>query len=84
LLGATASTAQSAATGPPVCPTAYHVFTLEEALVRYAPFATEQEIRSGFANFDANGNGFACSKLFVNDRFFPEQLGIDDLYTGPR
>lgn len=84
LLGATAPGAQSAPNDPPVCPPAYTVQTLEDALVRYAGFQTEREIRSGFAEHDVNGNGIVRARPFARDRFFPLQLILDDLSTkGP-
>ena len=77
-LGAAASAAQSA-DGPPVCPDSYTAQTLEENLVRYAGFYTEQEIRDGFASRDRNGNGIVCGKPFQKDRYYPLQNLRDDL-----
>ena len=77
-LGAAAPAAQSAG-GPPVCPTPYAPQTLEENLVRYAGFYTEQEIRDGFASRDRNSNGIVCGKPFQKDRYYPLQNIRDDL-----
>lgn len=79
LLGATASAAQASPDAAPVCPDAYGIWTLEDGLVRYAGYLTEQEIRSGFAEHDANGNGILCNKIWAHDRFYPFQLLLDDL-----
>ena len=79
LLGATAAAAQARSGGPSVCPAAYGIWTLEDGLVRYAGYLTEQEIRDGFAEHDANGNGILCNKIWAHDRFYPFQLLFDDL-----
>jgi hypothetical protein len=78
LLGATASAAQSAPNKAPECPPPFGTWTVEQGLVRYAGFYTEQEIRSGFAELDTNGNGIICFMRPADDRFFPLQLLIDD------
>ena len=84
LLGATGSAAQSSSGGPPVCPPANDIWTLEDGLVRYAGYYTEEEIRAGFAVHDVNGNGILCNMIWANDRFYPLQLLFDDLPDGPR
>ena len=83
LLGGTASTAQSDPVGPSVCPTPFTAQTLEDALVRYAGFYTEEEIRAGFAGRDRNVNGIVCGKPFQKDRLFPLQNLRDDNTGGP-
>lgn len=79
LLGATASAAQASSTAPPVCPPPNDIWTLEDGLVRYAGYLTEEEIRSGFAEHDVNGNGILCRMILAYDRFYPFQLLFDDL-----
>jgi hypothetical protein len=76
LLGVTAAAAHST---PPQCPTPFGTWTLEEGLVRYAGFYTEEEIRSGFAALDRNGNGIICYLRPADDREYPLQVLIDDL-----
>jgi hypothetical protein len=76
LIGATASAAHS---NPPECPPPFGTWTLEEGLVRYAGFYTEEEIRAGFAGVDRNGNGVICSSIRpADDRFYPLQIVVDD------
>ena len=79
LLGATASAAQASSNGPPVCPASFGIWTLEQGLVRYAGYLTEQEIRDGFAAHYVNGNWIICNKIWAHDRFYPFQQLIDDL-----
>jgi hypothetical protein len=69
----------SASAAPPACPTAFGTWTLEEGLVRYAGFYTEEELRAGFAEIDRNGNGIICYMRPADDRFYPQQNLIDDL-----
>ena len=75
LLGATASTAHSK---PPQCPPPFGTWTVEQGLVRYAGYYTEEELRSGFAALDRNGNGIICYFRPANDRFYPLQNFVDD------
>jgi hypothetical protein len=85
LLGASASGAQSAPSDPAFCLPTFTAQTLQDALVRYAGFITDQEIRSGFAEHDVNGNGIVCGRPYARDRFFPLQTILDDRTTqGPR
>jgi hypothetical protein len=75
--------------GPPTCPPGYDLspMTLDQALVLYAGYFTEEEIRAGFAGHDANGNGIVCRKhppAFDLERFLPLNLLIDDLAERPK
>jgi hypothetical protein len=76
----------AAANAKPVCPPGYFegTITLDQALVHYAGFYTEEEIRAGFAGHDRNGNGLVCRKQPppFKDKFFPLYLLIDDLARG--
>lgn len=76
LLGATASAAHAKS---PQCPTAFGTWTVEEGLVRYAGYYTEEELRAGFAALDTNGNGVICYMRPADDRAYPLQVLIDDL-----
>jgi hypothetical protein len=65
---------------PPACPPGYvFTMTLEQALVRYAGYISDEEVRAGFANHDANGNGYICWKTQAGDRFYPIANIHDDL-----
>ena len=52
--------------------------TLPDALVHYAGYATVEEIRTGFAEHDANGNGFWCHAK-PDPRYHPLLHYRDDL-----
>jgi len=72
LAGTTAGAAQSATVGPLSCPPGVSsIMTLADALVRYDGYYTVEEIHTGFASHDKNGNGYTCYKLLADDRFFP-------------
>lgn len=48
--------------------------TLEQALVRYAGYYTEEQIRAGFDDKDSNDNGYFCYRIDSVqqlDRFYP-------------
>ena len=80
LLGATAPAAHA---DQPQCPEAFGTWTVEQGLVRYADFFTEEQIRSRFAALDYNDNGIICYLRPADDRFYPAQLFIDDLARRP-
>ena len=92
LLGATASAAQSTPNGPPdstpngppICQPGATLQDLDYILQRYAGYYTEQEIRSGFAANDVNGNGLICGKPFAHEQHFPLQQIHDDRIEGNR
>ena len=60
--------------------------TLDQALVHYAGFYTEAEIRAGFAGMDKNGNGLVCRTqpppYEEGGKHFPLQIIRDDLPRG--
>ena len=68
----TGGAAQSATVRPLSCPPGVSsLMTLADALVRYDGYYTVEEIHTGFASHDRNGNGYTCYKLLAHDRFFP-------------
>ena len=59
LLAVPAASAEATSPGPPDCPVGFPgVMTLADALVRYEGYYTVEEIHTGFASHDLNGNGF--------------------------
>ena len=74
---ATSATAEArpGPTGPPMnCPAGMQgKMTLEQALVRYAGYYTEEQIRAAFDDHDVNDNGYFCYRIdpMHLDRFYP-------------
>lgn len=81
LIAAPAAAASSNA-DPKSCPGGFpYVMTLPDALVHYAGYYTVEEILTGFASHDVNGNGFWCYQASPNrdERYFPLLNFRDDL-----
>lgn len=50
--------------GPPDCPVGFpYTMTLDQALIRYAGYVPEANLREAFAGYDKNSNGYACYKI---------------------
>ncbi len=64
--------AQGEPVGPPACPLGFdYTMTLDQALVRYAGYVPEEQIREVFANYDKNGNGFVCYDIRGMYTYYP-------------
>ena len=77
-----APAAASSNADPKSCPAGFpNVMTLPNALVHYAGYYTVEEIVTGFASHDVNGNGFWCYQANPNrdPRYFPLLNFRDDL-----
>jgi len=58
--------------GPPACPVGQSsTMTLDQALVRYAGYVPEEQIREAFADYDENGNGFVCYHIPGIYNYYP-------------